>query len=280
MSDDINRFGGKWTAEKLEILETYAAQFLRVFQNQPYQKLLYFDGFAGSGKIEISSEAKLIEGGARRILRLQSKRPFDIYYFVEKKKRFASELEKSLNIEFPGKQIFVTADDCNKKLIDMANFLRSKNGKGYKVLGFIDPKGMQLEWSSIEVLKGLSIDLWILNPTSGTNRLLKRDKQINDAWLKRLEKFLGLGRDKILQTFYQSQPALFDEPFILKESDSINKLNKLYQSRILKLFKYVSKPRILKDDRGHILFHFFMATNSSIGQRIANSVVHPKASLL
>ena len=47
------------------------------------------------------------------------------------------------------------------------------------VLGFIDPKGMQLEWSSLEILRGLPIDLWILNPTSGANRLLARDKKID-----------------------------------------------------------------------------------------------------
>ena len=42
-------------------------------------------------------------------------------------------------------------------------------------LCFIDPYGMDLKWSSIEVLKGLGIDLWILVPTGiGVNRLLKK----------------------------------------------------------------------------------------------------------
>ena len=45
--DDKNQFGGGWTEIKIAILETYAKQFLTVFKNQPNQKLLYFDGFAG-----------------------------------------------------------------------------------------------------------------------------------------------------------------------------------------------------------------------------------------
>ena len=46
-----NKFGGRWTEQKINILETYATQFLKVFKNKPNEKLLYFDGFAGSGEI-------------------------------------------------------------------------------------------------------------------------------------------------------------------------------------------------------------------------------------
>jgi three-Cys-motif partner protein len=55
---DKNKFGGSWTQLKISILETYAKQFLTVFKNQPKQKLLYFDGFAGSGDIEVESSTK------------------------------------------------------------------------------------------------------------------------------------------------------------------------------------------------------------------------------
>lgn len=52
---DKNQFGGKWTKIKISILETYAKQFLTDFKNQLKQKLLYFDGFAGSGDIEVEN---------------------------------------------------------------------------------------------------------------------------------------------------------------------------------------------------------------------------------
>ncbi len=48
-----NKFGGSWTELKISILETYAKQFFNFFNNQPNQKLLYFDRFAGSGDIEM-----------------------------------------------------------------------------------------------------------------------------------------------------------------------------------------------------------------------------------
>jgi three-Cys-motif partner protein len=91
MSDE-NKFGGSWTEIKIAILETYAKQFLTVFKNQPNQKLLYFDGFAGSGNIEVDEidyeGTHTIEGAAIRILKIDKPRGFNMYYFVEKKKNW------------------------------------------------------------------------------------------------------------------------------------------------------------------------------------------------
>jgi three-Cys-motif partner protein len=277
-----NKFGGSWTEIKIEILETYAKQFLKVFKNQPSQKLLYFDGFAGSGDIEVDirdeDEKHVIEGAATRIIKIDKPRRFDIYYFVEKKRALAEELDKKLKQDFPDQKCFVVPEDCNIKLIDLANkFLKTSKGKGYKVLGFIDPKGMQLEWSSLESLRGLPIDLWILNPTSGANRLLTRNKEIEHSWLNRLKLFLGLNEAEIISHFYSKQNNLFGDTTLIKQSDPINKLHDLYAKRIAgNIFKYVSNPKVLRNNSGSPLFHFFMATNNEIALRIANSVVNPK----
>ncbi len=276
-----NKFGGSWTELKISILETYAKQFLTVFKNQLSQELLYFDGFAGSGdiEVEVSSDRSehIIEGAAIKILKIDKPRDFNIYYFVEKNKNFASSLKSKVMKDFPNKKCYVQAEDCNKKLRDLAKFLRSQRGRSFKVLGFIDPKGMQLEWSSLEILRGLPIDLWILNPTSGTNRVLVRKGEIEESWLKRLELFLGMARDDIRDHFYLRRANLFGELDVIKENDPINKLHELYAKRIAgNIFKYVSNPKVLRNNSGSPLFHFFMATNNEIALRIANSVVNPK----
>lgn len=276
-----NKFGGSWTELKIEILESYVKQYLTVFKNQPHQKLLYFDGFAGSGDIEMGSineiDRQVIEGAAIRILKIDKPRTFDMYYFVEKKKILAKSLENKIKETFPNKKFYVQAKDCNQKLKDLAKFLRSAKGKLYKVLGFIDPKGMQLEWSALENLRGLPIDLWVLNPTSGTNRILVKNGEIDESWLNRLELFLGMPREEIKDYFYSKRPTLFGEIDFVKENNPINKLHSLYASRIAgNIFKYVSNPKVLNNSSGSPLFHFFMATNSEIALRIANSVVNPK----
>ncbi len=279
--DSKNQFGGSWTESKISILETYARQFLTVFKNQPNQKLLYFDGFAGSGDIGVDGNDEenksIIEGAAIRILKIDTPRTFDMYYFVEKKKSLADSLESKIKTDFPHKECYVQPKDCNQKLKDLAKFLRSDKGKMYKVLGFIDPKGMQLEWASLEILRGLPIDLWILNPTSGTNRVLVRKGEMDESWLKRLELFLGMDREDIKNHFYSKRQTLFGDLDIIKDSDPINRLHELYASRIAgNIFKYVSNPKVLKNNSGSPLFHFFMATNNEIALRIANSVVNPK----
>jgi three-Cys-motif partner protein len=163
-------------------------------------------------------------------------------------------------------------------LIDLANkFLKTSKGRSFKVLGFIDPKGMQLEWSSLSALRGLPIDLWILNPTSGANRLLVRDKRINESWVNRLRIFLGMTEQEILDHFYSKRSTLFGYVQLVKKNDPINKLHDLYAKRIAgNIFKYVSNPKILRNDSGSPLFHFFMATNNEIALRIANTVINPK----
>ena len=84
--DSKNQFGGSWTESKISILETYAKQFLTVFKNQSNQKLLYFDGFAGSGDIEVDGNDEenknVIEGAAIRILKIDTPRTFDMYYII------------------------------------------------------------------------------------------------------------------------------------------------------------------------------------------------------
>lgn len=48
------RFGGRWTLEKLDILERYLDAYTNALRNQDFQ-LVYVDAFAGTG--EISREA-------------------------------------------------------------------------------------------------------------------------------------------------------------------------------------------------------------------------------
>src|SRR5665213_1594986 len=168
----MNRFGGDWTEQKIEIIYKYARAYLAIMNSyvKKYNwKTLYFDGFAGSGYIENDShhegDFEMIEGTALKILGINIPISFDRYYFVELNAEKAKKLEAITKSKFPAKKISVVSEDCNKKLLDMSRFLSSPIGKKYKVLAFIDPFGMQLKWESIAALKGFSVDIWILVPS-------------------------------------------------------------------------------------------------------------------
>lgn len=276
----MNQFGGNWTQQKMDMVVDYAKAYLTIMNRFPQFKTLYFDGFAGSGEIfkENETDIEIIKGTAIRVLEIVSPKKFDRYYFVEKDENNKDELERTIKERFSDRIFNVVSEDCNTKLLTMAEFL--KKNKNYRVLAFVDPYGMSVNWSSIKVLKGLGIDLWILVPTGmGVNRLLKKDFNISEAWLLKLENFLGLPREEIINFFYKQRSinTLFGaETMMEKERDAIEKAGELYRKRLNEVFKFVSESFRMKNSTGTIMYHFMMASNNPAALKIANDIIKPK----
>jgi three-Cys-motif partner protein len=273
----MNKFGGDWTKIKIEILVEYAKAYLQIMNKRSFFKLIYFDGFAGSGFIEKDKKTGVEQtiGAAIRIVEIGEPKSFDVYYFVEKDPANFKLLSASTKDQFPHKEIYVVQEDCNKKMLDLANYLRTPANKNIRTLAFIDPCGMQVEWRSIENLRGLAIDMWILVPTGlGVNRLLTKSGEISDSWLKRLELFLGLTSDEIKNRFYKKTATLFEEiTLVEKEKNAIVKSADLYQSRLKDVFVYVSEPYALKNSANTIMYHLFLTSNNKSGAKIASDIV-------
>ncbi len=277
----MNNFGGDWTKIKIEILVEYAKAYLSIMKDRPFFKLLYFDGFAGSGFI-IKGEKLDVDvtvGAARRIIEISEPRSFDRYYFVEMDTKNFSLLTENTKLAFPEKNIAVVQEDCNKKIIALANYLKKPENKNVRTLAYIDPCGMQVEWSSIEYLRGLPIDMWILVPTGmGVNRLLTTDgEKLDKKWMDRLELFLGMKKESIEAVFYRKEKThtLFgEETYIVKEVNAIKKSAELYHSKLKEVFDFVSKPYELKNSSNSIMYHLFLTSNNKAAERIANDIVN------
>ncbi len=280
----MNKFGGLWTKHKIDIIEKYAQAYLKVMSTRTYWPIMYFDGFAGTGEINLDKNYELVEGVAKKILSIEKPRTFDMYYFVELDIEKAKKIKKMVTEFFPNKKkIHISVADCNDKLLGLAKFLKSNDGYKYKVLAFIDPYGMELNWNSLESLKSLAIDLWLLIPTGiGANRLLKRNGNISDAWIERLEKFLGISKEKIMNFFYRTyrENTLFGEVNVIqKKRDTIEKIHQLYTNRLKEIFKFVSEPFVMRNSKNSIMFHFLMATNNKTALKIANDIIKPNYKL-
>jgi len=277
----MNSFGGNWTEAKIEILVEYAFAYLTIMNKYASKynwQLLYFDGFAGSGFITKGSEEnrRVIIGATTRILDIFEPRSFDQYYFVEKDSDNAEELKNLTNSY--NKTTYVVNEDCNKKIQSLGGFLDSPEGKNHKVLAYIDPCGMQLKWESLTALKKSNVDAWILVPTGmGVNRLLKNKGRISDAWIGKLEDFLGMSKEDILEHFYTTKQVLTlfggEETVLMKEEKAIEKSAELYRKRLGELFSFVTDPYILKNSSNSIMFHFFMVSNNRNAVVIANDII-------
>lgn len=278
----MKQFGGDWTKTKIEMLVEYARAYLTIMKKHHYWRTLYFDGFAGSGIIikDDKENFKAYLGAARRIVEIDDPKSFDAYYFVEKNPENFKQLNASTKEQFPNKSIFVVKDDCNEKLKSMAEYMKKPKGeRDYdKVLAYIDPFGMQLEWSSIEALKGIGADAWILIPTGmGVNRLLKINGEISETWLKRLEVFLGIPGDQIKKDFYKEETVLTlfgEEKKKSKTEKTADKASELYKNRLNEIFNYVSEPMALKNAHNSTMYHLIFVSNNAAALKIATDIIN------
>jgi len=261
MVDATNQFGGFWTQQKIEIFGKYLFAYLQIMKEQQFE-LIYFDGFAGCGRIEPENSGleggSFIESVALQVLGLKHTKVFDLYYMVDKHKKRSIQLAELVRQKFPELNAHVVRSDCNEKLIGMAEYMRKNNRR--RSLAFIDPFGMSLKWSSLKSCGGLGIDMWILIPTGvAVNRLLmKQQERIPESWLRRLEDFYG------------------SETSVQKTENAVQRAIDLYRDRLGTIWNHVSKPFPMRNSTGSIMYHFLMATNYAVGLGIANEIIGKK----
>lgn len=209
-------------------------------------------------------------------------RSFDHYYFVDKNEENCLALQEKLSdYKTSGKKHYLPKD-ANEAVKMLASTLT--NYGNCKALAFLDPFGMQIEWSSIEALKNLSVDLWILVPTGVIiNRLLERniDQQKGLAHAEKLETFFGMKESEIRSLFYTEKqvPTLFgdDETVITKAENSIRKIAQLYVERLKSIFPYVTEdPMVLYNNHSVPIFHLVFAAKNKTAMKIAQDIIIKK----
>lgn len=289
-------WGGSWTIQKLEAFEDYVSAYLTIMHNTRKkhngwpQEIIYFDGFAGSGKKENNNddeqkslfeemqidiqEQNVYKGSAERVLGLDKK--FDKYIFVDFDENAISSLKKSLEEKkLSNKNCYYIVNDINVVI----NHFINKFNPQKSALVFLDPFGMQVNWENIEKMKDKRIDLWILLPSGVIiNRLLDRKGQLIHS--EKLEKHLGISEKQIKQIFYKttSQPNLFgeDETIVNKKSNIIHKIAEVYIQKLKTIFKHVTQPLELKNSRNVTIYHFIFASNNKTAFKIASQIIEKK----
>lgn len=288
-------WGGSWTEIKLEAFENYVNAYLTIMNAQKekyngWPTTIYFDGFAGSGERTLSSDAKennlfsdylvkeeleVYKGSAERVLSLTQK--FDYYFFVDSDASSIGSLEKILKEKgIVDKNCYFVNDDVNNQLNKLSNFIKDKKA----ALVLLDPFGMQIDWSSIEKLKGKRVDIWILIPSGVIiNRFL--DKKGKLLFKNKLESYFGLNEDEIKKKFYETElvETLFGAVDITnKTNDSVNKIAELYIERLRDIWKYVSeKPLKLFNTKNVPIYHFVFASNNQTAHKIAKQIIEKKS---
>jgi len=167
-----HRFGGDWTQAKLDVLEHYLAAYTRALKNKPTAarpfRKAYIDAFAGTGSraareptpsapaetllfpdLAEPAPQKLLDGSARLALRVEPR--FDRYIFIERNRERCAQLE-GLKTEFPALagDIDVRQGEANEVIRGLCR--SPERWKSRRAVLFLDPYGMQVEWTTIEAV--------------------------------------------------------------------------------------------------------------------------------
>ena len=267
---------GPWAKEKLDALSRYLDFYTTVLKKQGHwlQGTIFVDAFAGPGLSRVRTKDKIASGpglfgtdsesdtaeieflkGSPRVA-LDITNPFTRYIFVERDPERIAELTK-LRVEYAQtRNIAVQESDANTAL-DM--WLKSGiDWQHHRAVVFLDPFGMQVPWSTIELLARTKAVEVIINFPLGMaiQRLLTKSGDIPSGWQMSLDTFFGSPGWR--QLVYEERGGLFG-PHVSKIPNSGRKLLEWYRSRLRSIFGHVSTARLIKNTRGNPLYYLIWA---------------------
>jgi three-Cys-motif partner protein len=279
-------FGGNWTTDKLDRLRRYLAAYSLVMSKQPF-RYAYVDAFAGTGYIskDSASEDELflfaelnqpesrgfIEGSAKVALSVEP--AFSEYIFVEKSAKRCQDLA-TMRDEHPAlaSRVAIVNAEANAYLQGLC-----ENGdwKRRRAVLFLDPYGMQVEWRTLEAIASTrAIDMWLLFPLGmSISRLLTRDGKIPQAWVDKLDRFLGT--HDWMSEFYKQEMenTLFGEQSALVRDCSFDRIAAYFVRRLKEIFPVVAEnPLTLRNSKIPLFLLCFAAGNGGRGGEIAKRI--------
>ena len=278
-------FGGSWTEEKLGLLTKYLKAYLTIFTKNPRARLLrtvYVDAFAGAGYIGpkqrgtlqadlfeelISVEAQgFMKGSAVRALELAP--GFAEYLFLEKDPNRFGELE-TLKRRYPARRILIKNVEANGYL---RKWCASIDWKTTRAVMFLDPFGMQIDWSLLEIIANTKgVDLWLLFPLgAAVMRLLQKREPPPQAWADRVTAVFGT--ESWRDEFYKlrTNDTLFGQEQVEEREADYQAIAEFFIRRLAGIFERVARnPRVLKNSKNCPLYLFCFAAGNPRGAPIA-----------
>lgn len=154
-------FGGDWTEEKLARLAKYLPAYTRILKQRSY-KYAYIDAFAGPGyrtrpykrptRIQDlwgddpDERAKRFSAGSA-VVAMESDPPFQSYIFIERDPAALGKLEETLRDRFPQRISLAKFESGDANVV--LKRLCARDWSRHRAVLFLDPYGMEVEWSTI-----------------------------------------------------------------------------------------------------------------------------------
>lgn len=216
------------------------------------------------------------QGSVSMALELDS--PFDKYLLIGKNPDYAQELNR-LAENYPERNITILSGDANDVL---RSWCTEFDARKTRAVVFLDPYGMQVEWSTTEAIASTqAVDIWLLFPLGQpVNRLLTKNEPPSKALAARLTRTFGTNEWQA--AFYKTNPQgnLFSEPTLIKQV-SMDGIAQFFLDRLRLVFHSVApnyKP--LRNSKNAVIYILCFAAANPRGAptaiRIANHLLKDK----
>ncbi len=265
------RFGGDWTAEKLEILRRYLDAYTTVLSKRSFN-VTYVDAFAGSGSYVQSasdySEFHDFRRGSTQIALDIKNKPFDRLIFIEKEPTSVLELRK-LAERHPDRVIEVIEGNANDKV---PQFCKSMTHRDRAVV-FLDPFATEVSWETVAAIAETEkIDCWILFPLMAVTRMMPRVSEPTEEIASHLDRVFG--GEHYWREHYRVSPQLdlFNDAQTVERLPGSDAIAESYRERLVEAFRAgsVAKTRrTLRNSNNSPLFELFFGSGNPKGADIA-----------
>jgi three-Cys-motif partner protein len=264
------KFGGPWTAMKVEMVVGYLKAFTTLLFNKPSSsrpfKRVYIDGFAGSGSFKFGAittgffkrDATEIAGSAQRALSIDP--PFDALHFIEKRPACLKALRK---MTAGDRRVTIHDGDANAAIRKLCGEIDWGRTRG---VIFLDPFGASLEWQTLKVIAATkALDVWYLFPLSSVFRNAPHAlEKLTPEKRASITKILGTSEWEA--EFYRELKVgtgFFDiEERKVKRAVNVDAIEAFIDLRLKTVFPAVAKPRRLLGPRNVPLFSLFFAVSN------------------
>jgi three-Cys-motif partner protein len=245
----------EYAKDKLRILEGYVYRFITSMRDKPWRELFYIDLQAGPGK-NVFADKEVMLGSP--LIALTSRYAFSQYRFVEYDPRLAQALQERVQASERRESVRIIEGDCNTVVDEIVSELERIDkvyiaGKWPSLnLAFLDPEGLELNWSTVEKLGRINrMDLIINVSTSGFTHNFD-----NNFAADRLDAYFGSGD---WRTEYGK--------VVEKDSTHIRRHMIDYYKRRLKSLGYhtVEDERVFKNSRNVQIYTLIAASKDNLG---------------
>jgi three-Cys-motif partner protein len=285
---------GPWAKDKLDRLGKYLAAYTKIMRKREWcEGFHYFDAFAGPGQHEVRKkkgipavQAALLEmanfgqeqeeqiaflKGSPRVA-LELEHPFSSYVFIDMDPDRVRSLE-SLKKEYVNRRIVIRSGDCNRYLLEKVAQNPGVNWRKHRAVVFLDPFGMQVEWSTIEALASTkAIEVFLNFPVGmAIQRLLHRNPaDFDQRQREKLDRYFG--SPDWYGAIYRPTTTLFGDKDqkICKSGEA---LVRWYRDRLKGAFGHASRAALIRNTTGGHLYYLLLASPNATGVKIANNIL-------